>query len=257
MNTEWWNEEPSVAAFVFESSSVCTAALLSDTNNWVISEAKYDPPACTWTCASVCPEHAQAIAVWQDESRRAALWRKSLLTPLSPTDWLPRPDFYFRAETVTGQETECIVVDRSVALAFCALSFPAVRKRSQRQGVTAIHIGTKRLTVFLIFQNKLFGVFEHISALPEEQLLDDLKEFRLGWLPDEVVRAQGGYGAALSDSMPPQAEGFVPTFLFGRPGTLLTGHGKLLVPSMEEGWAECRGLLYGLAMQKNSSSCHL
>ncbi len=257
MNTEWWNDESPVEAFVARAFSVCTAASLPGVDGcWVVSKTSYDPPGCTWTQAASCPEDVKAVAVLQEESLRQASWRHMLQS--SAGSWLSTPEQSgTRTREGSQDETTYAVVDRTVALALCALSFPAVRKRSHRQGVTAIYAGVERLTAFLFFQERLFGLFEHNSAAPVEQLLDDLKEFRLGWLPDEVVRAQGGYGAALRGEMPPQAEGFMPTFVFGPGKSLFAAHGKMLDPPMNAGFAECRGLLYGLSIQETSPCRHL
>ena len=256
MNTEWWNDESPVEAFLAHASSVRTAALLPGVDScWVVCNASYDPPGCTWTQTISRPERVQAIALLQAGSLRLAAWQHVLQSP-SAADWLVCRKGAGDG-VKEGEQSKCVVVERAVALALCALSFPAVRKRNQRQGITAIHAGTNRLTAFLFFQSRLFGLFEHDSAVPVNQFLEDLKEFRLGWLPDEVVRAQGGYGAALSTDMPPQAEGFVPTFVFGPRKSLLAMYGKLLDPPMDSGCAECRGLLYGLAIRETSSCRHL
>ena len=251
MNTEWWNDESSVEAFMAGASCVCTAARLPGAEQcWVVSEATYDPPDCRWSHSVSCPNYALATAVVQEESLRADAWRR-MLQSTSPADWLSRLGRPDDKDDKQGAVNSPIVVDRAVALALCAFSFPAVEKRSYRQGITAIHAGKDRLTAFLIFQKRVCGLFEHDSRVSMDQLLNDLREFRLGWLPNELVRLQGGYGAVLAGDMPPQAEGFVPTFVFGPRKSLLAEYGKLLDPPMDEGCAECRGLLYGLAVAAN------
>ena len=119
--------------------------------------------------------------------------------------------------------------------AFAALlelaATPAVVKRRQRQGVTLIHIDARYLTALLIYQDHVWGVFVHQTAHPVEELLDDLKEFRLGWLPDEVVRRQGGLGTAFCGELPAGAEGFVPTFITGERQNIMAGQGILVSQS--------------------------
>ena len=258
MDIEWWNNENAVAAFMAEESSVCTAALLPCADKcWIVSETSSDPLSCNWTQVTSCPEHARAVAVFQEEQARQAAWHR-LLQASSPVEWFcgQKQTDTMEREGRVGREG-AIVVDRTVALAFCALSFSAVRNRSQRQGITAIYAGEDRLTAFLVFQNRFWGILEHVSTISSELLLDDLKEFRLGWLPDEIVRIQGGYSAVLSEAMPPQAEGFVPTFVFGPRKNQLASYGKLLESAMGAGYAECRGLLYGLALGEASFRLHL
>jgi|GEM_PF-4661141 len=111
---------------------------------------------------------------------------------------------------------------------------PEVLARRLRQGVTLIYAGEDRLTALLVYQGRAWGLFVHRPDVALPELLDDLKEFRLGWLPTEVVRGQEGLGSVFAGEMPAEAEGFVPAFVTGRLRGRLAGQGKL-VPPVESG----------------------
>lgn len=143
--------------------------------------------------------------------------------------------------------------DTGAAAALGALSVPDVRERSWSEGVLAINIGNSHTTAFLIWREKILGVYEHHTGLlTQESLLEDLQQFRLGWLPDEQVRAAGGHGCAFAENFSERAagaEGFRPAYVLGPRRELLAGHGRFLAPHGSMMLAGCHGLLYGLAIQ--------
>ena len=86
--------------------------------------------------------------------------------------------------------------------------------------------------------------------LDTDALLFDLKEFGFGWLPDEQVRAKGGHGCAFLTPLPPEAEGFAPTFAVGPRREMLLGHAQFIAPHGDMMIAGCHGLLHGLALRE-------
>ena len=132
-----------------------------------------------------------------------------------------------------------------------ALAAPEVAKRSQRQGVTVVNVGNSHVAAFLVFKGRILGVYEHHTGmLDTDALLFDLKEFGFGWLPDEQVRAKGGHGCAFLAPLPPEAEGFAPTFAVGPRRGMLLGHAQFIAPHGDMMIAGCHGLLHGLALRE-------
>ena len=78
--------------------------------------------------------------------------------------------------------------------------------------------------------------------LDTDALLFDLKEFGFGWLPDEQVRAKGGHGCAFLAPLPPEAEGFAPTFAVGPRREMLLGHAQFIAPHGDMMIAGCHGM---------------
>ncbi len=100
-------------------------------------------------------------------------------------------------------------------------------ERSFRRGVTLCAAGETGLTALLLWRGNIFGVYRHtLTARGVNGVLQDLKEFRLGWLPDEAVRQTGGEGSAFAD-LPPEAEGFPAVCFAGVNAGLFAGHGKI------------------------------
>lgn len=104
---------------------------------------------------------------------------------------------------------------------------PGILDRSFRRGVALCAAGDVFFTALLFWRGRIFGVYRHrIAARGVEGIVHDLKEFRLGWLPDEIVKASGGDGSAFA-LLPPEAEGF-PVTCFAGPGSrLFEGYGKI------------------------------
>lgn len=144
------------------------------------------------------------------------------------------------------------VADSGAAAVLGALSMPELERRSWREGITVLNAGNGHTLAFLVYQGRVWGVYEqHTAALTPESLARDLEEFRLGWLPDEVVRNAGGHGCALSE-LPPEAEGFRPTFVLGPRRDSFPGAGKLIHPGGDMMLAGAYGLLYGIKSRQKS-----
>ncbi len=159
------------------------------------------------------------------------------------------PAVFTRLRTLHEATGRGWVADTGAAAMLGALCAPEVAARSARQGITVVNVGNSHTIAFLIFQQSVYGVYEHHTGLlTRESLLADLDEFRLGWLPDEQVRAKGGHGSAFAASIPPEAESFKPTFILGPKRALLEGQGQFIAPAGDMMLAGCFGLLHGLAL---------
>ncbi len=93
------------------------------------------------------------------------------------------------------------------------LQIPQIENRNFQEGVTLLLEENNHIFGFLIFQNNIYGIFEHNRLkLSAELLQKNLEEFRFGWLPHEEVIKQEGYGCILKN-IPAEAEGFRPIYI--------------------------------------------
>lgn len=139
------------------------------------------------------------------------------------------------------------VTDTGTAAILGALCMPEVYERSFKEGITIINVGNGHIVAVLIYKGQACGIFEHHTGMRTlDELLSDLHEFRMGWLPDEQVRETGGHGTAFG-LRPDDAGAFKPTFILGPKRQLLSGHGQFIAPYGDMMLAGCYGLLYGLA----------
>lgn len=180
--------------------------------------------------------------------------RRNLLesTQGDPSCWLydPPPASLARLSTLAAC-TGGPVADAETAAVLGVLAMPEVHERSCRQGVTVVHADARHILAFLVYRERIFGMYEHHTELRDvASLLDDLKEFRLGWLPDEQVRASGGHGCVFLSALPPEAEGFAPVFALGPRREMLRGHGRSIAPYEDMMSVGCRGLIHGLVMRR-------
>ena len=104
---------------------------------------------------------------------------------------------------------------------------PKVRDRSFRQGLVLCMADGSDCTALLYWRGHVFGVYRHVLDNRDvADVMHDLKEFRLGWLPKETVKAAGGVGTAFA-SLPPEAEGFPVTWFTGPDRQKFAGLGKI------------------------------
>ena len=109
----------------------------------------------------------------------------------------------------------------------CLARIPEIHERSFRRGMVLCAVGEADLTAALFWRGRIFGLYRHnVSTRGVEGVLLDLKEFRLGWMPDEAVRETGGSGTAFTE-LPAEAEGFPVLCLTGPKAGLFAGYGKI------------------------------
>lgn len=177
---------------------------------------------------------------------RFNLWRDALKQNSDPKTWVFRdvPPAYTRLKSIKNTEFVDIVADTGTAALLGALSMPEIQKRSEREGVLIVNVGNSHVVAFLVYQQKVCGIYEHHTGMHSTESLEkDLKEFRLGWLPDEVVRESGGHGCVFLD-IPAEAEGFRPTYILGPRREILAGCGQFIAPQGDMMLAGAFGLLY-------------
>jgi len=142
------------------------------------------------------------------------------------------------------------VADSTAAAVLGALFVPEVAQRSWRTGITIVNLGNSHACAFLVYQEKIYGVYEHHSGMLSEKALEhDLKEFRRGWLTDDMVRDAGGHGCMYLD-IPAEGEGFFPTYVLGPNRDMLEGKGVMIAPGGDMMLAGCFGLLHAVMHNK-------
>lgn len=135
-----------------------------------------------------------------------------------------------------------LVTDAGVAPLLGMLGDEDIRERSFRRGFTLVHAGEVHVTALLVWRGRVFGVYEqHTKKADVAKIAHDLSEFRLGWLPDEAVRADGGHGTAFAD-IPPEAEGFPATYIAGRERCRFAECGKLYEGHEDGAFTGCLGM---------------
>lgn len=121
-----------------------------------------------------------------------------------------------------------IAFDYRLELLLTALSHPKIRERNFQEGITLVIENNFRFFAVLAYKNAIYGAFEHnLQNLSPELLKKDLEEFRFGWLPNEEVLKQNGYGCVLKN-IPAEAEGFHPTFIICEHKEAFAGTGRFI-----------------------------
>ena len=151
------------------------------------------------------------------------------------------------------------VLDSAIAFIFGMASLPGVASRSQREGVTLLHMGRRFILAALLYRERLFALLElpvggknecgatfaHPSQqreqLKPQELMLWLDDLRLGWLPKEKATMRSGL-LYRAENFPPEAEGFRPLFIAGQNALSLAGLGRIM-DSGHEVPLNCRGLL--------------
>lgn len=194
-----------------------------------------------------CPENAEArILRWRDLLHRTE-GRPGLFLQNELPGWEADPLLADARRTFRNAEG----TDSGAAALLAALSIPSLRDRCWSEGVTVIWAGHSHVQVFMVYQEKLLGLYEQHSSISREALLADLKDLRLNWLPDEQVRAAGGHGCICGD-FPAEAEGFRPTWILGPRREALAGCGRMVSPCGDDRFDRCFGLLFGSGLGKTA-----
>lgn len=213
-------------------------------------------PALSLVCSM--GRHGSAESSAEGRAARIARWREELRQSGG------RPEFFLH-ERMNGWEAGPLLeavkeafgpahgADSGTASVLAALSLEAVCERSWSEGVSLLFADGVHVQAFMIFQEKVLGLYENHAQLDRDSLLADLRELRLNWLPDEQVRAAGGHGCICGD-FPAEAEGFRPTWLLGTHREVFKGAGRLSSPCGDARFERCFGLLCGLERLKEAQA---
>lgn len=153
-------------------------------------------------CRQFMQEHSPAQIFLAVQENTFDFWLH-INTSHNPFNWIEK-----------NIQENSISFDYRLELILAALSHPKIRERNFQEGITLIIEKDFRFFAVLIYKNNIYGAFEHtLQNLSPELLKKDLEEFRFGWLPNEEVLKQNGFGCVLKN-IPAGAEGFHPTFIF-------------------------------------------
>jgi len=163
-----------------------------------------------------------------------------------PSDGSVLESLCSEASSLFGTSEAC---DVSAASVLASLRYPALLNRCWSEGVTVIYAGRQHIRLFMVYQEKVWGLYEHHSDLPLEILKEHLKEMRFNWLPNEQVRVSGGHGC-LCGELPAEAEGFRPTYIFGPQSHRLTEFGRIVSPCGDPDYERCFGMVEAVLRRK-------
>lgn len=153
--------------------------------------------------------------------RTGAMERWASLLRVHTEEGVP-PERFLDADAEIGQ---------SLAPLLALAAMPEVVERSFRQGLVLCMAQTPDFTALLYWRGRVFAVYRHdMTRRGVDDIMRDLKEFRLGWLPEETARASGGGGTAFA-ALPPEAEGFPVTWFTGPERRVFDGHGRIWEPA--------------------------
>ncbi len=185
---------------------------------------------------------------------RFLLFKKLIQENSNPFNWIFKtvPKTYTRLKAIQKYSGAEFVTDTAIAALLGLLSVPEIKARSEREGITIVNIGNSHTIAFLYFQEQVFGIYEHhTTMLTKQNLAKDLEEFRLGWLPDESVRQNGGHGCVITGDLA-VAEGFRPTYIIGPKRNDFIGLGQMISTHGNMMLAGAFGLLYAAKTNENT-----
>jgi len=116
------------------------------------------------------------------------------------------------------------VADTGAAAVLGGLFEPSLRNRAEERGLTLVNIGNSHTVAFLVYQGRIWGVYEHHTGLLDaNRLWSQLARFRRGELGFEEIFDDRGHGTMRLE-LPVQAQGFAPTLVLGPRRGLLAGY---------------------------------
>lgn len=167
-------------------------------------------------CRQFIQEHSPAQIFLAVQENTFDFWLH-INTSHNPLAWVEK-----------NSQENSICFDYRLELLLAALSHPKIRERNFQEGIILVIEKDFRFFAVLIYKNNIYGAFEHsLQNLSPELLKKDLEEFRFGWLPNEEVLKQNGFGCVLKN-IPAGAEGFHPTFIFCEHPEYFSGTGRFI-----------------------------
>ncbi len=142
------------------------------------------------------------------------------------------------------------VADTGAAAVLGALFDAETSLENQKHGVLVVNAGNSHCIAFLLYQDRIFGVYEHHTGMLLDEgeeapdVFADLERFRRGELAGEEVMQSGGHGAMTLKS-PAAAGSFPATVVLGPQRELFSGYGRFLAPGGDMMLAGCFGLIKG------------
>ncbi len=106
-------------------------------------------------------------------------------------------------ESIRDGFNQIFMMDTGAAAILGCLEDPWVAKHVSHRGGLLVNVGNQHIIAFLVYQDRVFGIFEHHTAkLSQEKLDYYLKKFRQGELSNEEVVNDHGHGAARKEPSP-------------------------------------------------------
>ncbi|MBA4358941.1 MAG: hypothetical protein C0405_14580, partial [Desulfovibrio sp.] len=145
------------------------------------------------------------------------------------------------------------VADTGAAAVLGALFEGSIRDRATQRGLTLVNIGNSHIVAFLVFQGRIWGVYEHHTGLLDAaKLWAQLTRFRTGALGFEEVFDDRGHGTMRLE-LPTSAQGFAPTLVLGPRRGLLAGHAvEFPAPGGDMMLTGAFGLVEGLRLTRRA-----
>lgn len=222
----------------------------------LLAENGLEGPSLTLVCGM--GRHSEEEQSSEGRAARIARWRGELRasdgTPEACLhEAMPGWELSPLLESLKAAFGPVLAADSGAAAVFSALAMESLRDRCWNEGVTVVFADEAHTQAFVLFREKMLGLYENHAGLSREALLADLKELRLNWLPDEQVRSAGGHGCICGD-FPAEAEGFRPTWILGIRREGLKGAGRLASPCGDARFERCFGMLYGLSRRMGAQA---
>ena len=103
-----------------------------------------------------------------------------------------------------------VVCDSGSAAVLGVLFMSEIRKQSRYEGITVVNVGNSHTVAFLVYDERIWGVYEHHTGfLDGDTLADDLERFRASALNFEDVFEAKGHGC-MNLECPEKLQGFRP-----------------------------------------------
>lgn len=149
---------------------------------------------------------------------------------------------------------QAVVMDTGGAAIWGALGDPQVYQAACRGGVVVVNVGNQHTLGVLLFQESVYGLFEHhTSMLKGRTILGLINALREGRLTNEEIYQQGGHGAASRGVLPYYPFDFVA--VTGPRRSLLKGYGlHMAAPHGNMMLCGCYGLISGWKQVKGEGN---
>jgi uncharacterized protein (DUF1786 family) len=161
------------------------------------------------------------------------------------------PENLTRLQTIHRITGGGLVADTGAAAILGAIYENEVRETSHKNGICIVNIGNSHTIAFLIYQDKVYGIYEHHTMLLSgEKLWEHLNRFKRGELSNKEIFEDQGHGCLVKESVLEIGE-FKNTYVIGPKRAMLEGYPvKFIAPAGDMMLAGAVGLLYGLKIKK-------
>ena len=169
-----------VAAWPCRVVPAASDAEVMDACRALLAENGLERPAFTLVCSM--GRHNEEEMSLEGRAARIARWREELRTTggepslhESMPAWETAP-LLKAAKEAFGT---ALGTDSGTAAVFAALGMESLRDRCWGEGVTVVFADASHTQAFVLFREKILGLYENHAGLGRDELLLDLKEFRL------------------------------------------------------------------------------